>query len=340
MKRQLKRETPKNYSFLDLVAPSYNRVKITPKFDGGGPTMTESMQNSYDPNKEYALDWLQKQMGIDYTNDPMIDESTLGPDFVPDSNYGYTGSTLKLNDPIKNTGIANLPKQNQWDNLVEPLPVERPSEYADPQQAIIGSIKTDFKPADKKTDNKYMPYNINPFTTGLNILNAGLNTVGGMRNMRRINKQENLNSFITQQPEAVYPNKRMLYGDKSMFAEYGGEYSHGGMYPDGGSVYDPDAYVGTLVQYKKGGIYIKPENKGKFTEWAQSHGMSVQEAASHVMANKEKYSSTTVKRANFAKNASKWKHEKGGEYMEGNEYEISGEELERLRSLGYDVEMI
>jgi hypothetical protein len=26
--------------------------------------------------------------------------------------------------------------------------------------------------------------------------------------------------------------------------------------------------------------------------------------------------------------------------MEGNEYEISGEELERLRSLGYDVELI
>jgi hypothetical protein len=26
--------------------------------------------------------------------------------------------------------------------------------------------------------------------------------------------------------------------------------------------------------------------------------------------------------------------------MEGNEYEISGEELDRLRSLGYDIEMI
>jgi hypothetical protein len=26
--------------------------------------------------------------------------------------------------------------------------------------------------------------------------------------------------------------------------------------------------------------------------------------------------------------------------MEGNEYEISGAEVERLRSLGYDIEMI
>jgi hypothetical protein len=165
----------------------------------------------------------------------------------------------------------------------------------------------------QKEKNNYKPYAFNPFTTGLNILNTGLNTIGGMRNMSRMRNQENFNSFITQQPEAIYPNKRMLYGDKSMFAEMGGEYSKGGMYPDGGSVYDPDAYVGQLVQYKKGGIYIKPENKGKFTAWAQSHGMSVQEAASHVMANKEKYSSTTVKRANFAKNASKWKKEKGGE---------------------------
>ena len=66
-------------------------------------------------------------------------------------------------------------------------------------------------------------------------------------------------------------------------------------------------------EYAEGGsIHIKPENKGKFTAWAKSHGMGVQEAASHVMANKDKYSSTIVKRANFAKNASKWKHGDGG----------------------------
>ena len=59
-----------------------------------------------------------------------------------------------------------------------------------------------------------------------------------------------------------------------------------------------------------GKIKIKPENKGKFTAWAKSHGMSVQEAARHVLRNKEKYSSTLIKRANFARNASKW--EEGG----------------------------
>ena len=40
-------------------------------------------------------------------------------------------------------------------------------------------------------------------------------------------------------------------------------------------------------------------------------GMGVQEAASHILANKENYSPAMVKKANFAKNASKW-HAEGG----------------------------
>lgn len=51
-----------------------------------------------------------------------------------------------------------------------------------------------------------------------------------------------------------------------------------------------------------GGINIKPSHRGRFTAWAKSHNMSVQEAASHVMANKGQYDSSVVKMANFAKN--------------------------------------
>ena len=60
------------------------------------------------------------------------------------------------------------------------------------------------------------------------------------------------------------------------------------------------------------GIHIKEKNKGKFTQSAKQHGMGVLEFASHVLSNKDKYSSTLVKRANFARNAKAWKHEKGG----------------------------
>lgn len=63
---------------------------------------------------------------------------------------------------------------------------------------------------------------------------------------------------------------------------------------------------------KKGGIHIKKKNRGKFTESANRAGMGVQEFANHVLANKDKYSPTLVKRANFARNAKKFKHECGG----------------------------
>jgi hypothetical protein len=59
---------------------------------------------------------------------------------------------------------------------------------------------------------------------------------------------------------------------------------------------------------KGGGININPANKGKFTALADSHGKSVQGMASAVMAHKGNYSSTIVKRANFAKNAAGWNH--------------------------------
>ncbi len=65
-------------------------------------------------------------------------------------------------------------------------------------------------------------------------------------------------------------------------------------------------------EYAEGGIHIKPENRGKFTAYAKSHGKGVQEMAAHIMANKEDYSPDVVKRANFAKNAAGWKHEMGG----------------------------
>ena len=64
--------------------------------------------------------------------------------------------------------------------------------------------------------------------------------------------------------------------------------------------------------YGKSGIHIKPENRGKFTASANRAGMGVQAFASKVLANKEKYSPTLVKRANFARNAAKWKHQFGG----------------------------
>lgn len=72
-------------------------------------------------------------------------------------------------------------------------------------------------------------------------------------------------------------------------------------------------YKKFIELFRKGGsIHISPKNKGKFTASAKRAGMSVQEFARHVLANKDKYSTTQIRRANFARNAKKFKHKDGG----------------------------
>ena len=61
-----------------------------------------------------------------------------------------------------------------------------------------------------------------------------------------------------------------------------------------------------------GGIHIDKNKRGTFTAAATKHGMGVQEFASKVLANKEDYSPAMVKKANFARNASRWKKPAGG----------------------------
>lgn len=69
--------------------------------------------------------------------------------------------------------------------------------------------------------------------------------------------------------------------------------------------------LGDILYAEGGGIHIKPSKRGTFTAAAKKHGKGVQEFARQVLANKENYSSAMVKKANFARNASKW-HDGGG----------------------------
>jgi hypothetical protein len=112
--------------------------------------------------------------------------------------------------------------------------------------------------------------------------------------------------------EAFYARHAKNLKNNPYFRAYArATWEEGGVLTDLNTTYIPTEGE-DYMEYAKGGIHIKPENKGKFTAWAKSHGMGVQEAASHVMANKEDYSPTIVKRANFAKNAAGWKHYHGG----------------------------
>lgn len=71
-----------------------------------------------------------------------------------------------------------------------------------------------------------------------------------------------------------------------------------------------EAYYAKKGIMKKGGKWIQKavsKNPGSFTAQAKRAGMSTSSFRDKVLANKEKFSSTTVKRANLAKTLSKMK---------------------------------
>lgn len=94
-------------------------------------------------------------------------------------------------------------------------------------------------------------------------------------------------------------------------------------------MYNIGALGGPL--FKEGGIMIKKENRGKFTKSANRANMGVQEYARHILANKEDYSPTLIKRANFARNFGGRKafggdlNTYGGTYNGGLEYINNGD---------------
>lgn len=98
-------------------------------------------------------------------------------------------------------------------------------------------------------------------------------------------------------------------------------------------------YIG---EYKYGGIHIKPSKRGTFTAAAKRHHMSVQEFARKVLNNRANYSAAMVKKANFARNASKWhKKEFGGDmtkqfYITPNNIYKMGGKVEDKQVLGFD----
>jgi hypothetical protein len=109
-----------------------------------------------------------------------------------------------------------------------------------------------------------------------------------------------------------YPGGGIIKND---IIDYQTDYNYPTMYPGGGMIAGPMmGYENDEFMYAMGGgININPANKGKFTEWAASRGMGVQEAANKVMVNKDKYPTNVVQMANFARNAAKWKKQDGGE---------------------------
>ena len=71
-----------------------------------------------------------------------------------------------------------------------------------------------------------------------------------------------------------------------------------------------------------GGININPAHKGEFTAKAKRHGMGVQQFASYVLAHKDKFPTSTIRQAVFAKNSNTWKKAFGGKLNYGKDKDI------------------
>ncbi len=61
----------------------------------------------------------------------------------------------------------------------------------------------------------------------------------------------------------------------------------------------PNIYFNIIKLYKKGGIYIKPENRGKFNETKKRTGKTTEELT-------HSKNPLTRRRAIFAQNAKRW----------------------------------
>ena len=98
------------------------------------------------------------------------------------------------------------------------------------------------------------------------------------------------------------------------------QYMAGGNLISGGTPMDStNRYAMQDNQYKSGGtIHIKPENRGKFTATKERTGKTTEELT-------HSKNPLTRKRAIFAQNARKWKHEDGGELLTSGGASLGGQ---------------
>lgn len=161
-----------------------------------------------------------------------------------------------------------------------------PASYVYSDSILVPGTKKTFAQASKAVKNKYKMREDDKLSQ--EAMNSELEAL--------MNQQEEVKESMMIADTEKFQNK--------MMAKYGG------LMPDMG--YPVDRNMQPIEMRKGGGIYIKPSKRGTFTAAAKKRGMGVQEFASKVMANKEDYSSAMVKKANFAKNAAKWKKQFGG----------------------------
>ena len=142
----------------------------------------------------------------------------------------------------------------------------------------------------------------NPDAALLHSLNDNAYNYRGYYN-KYPNGDGNAKDHWTDEFKTVY---HPTFSDESIYSGKKSQYNPNGL--KGGS-WIGEIFMSRNWQRNKkenGGIHIAPSKRGTFTAAATKHGMGVQEFAARVLRNKDSYSPAMVKKANFARNASKW----------------------------------
>ena len=144
---------------------------------------------------------------------------------------------------------------------------------------------------------------------GAGLLGGIFGAIGQRRKAKKLAAEYNDRIKVANAAATNNYNTALQNAEDNMFNQNMASY-----YSQGGPL--TMRYTGTMSPFgntfaKGGKIHIKPSKRGTFTAAAKKHGKSVQAFASQVLANKENYSPAMVKKANFARNASKW-HANGG----------------------------
>lgn len=140
---------------------------------------------------------------------------------------------------------------------------------------------------------------------------GSVNHFGPTTRVSNTNRPAKTQDYTTSFAASPFPTNYSTWDSPYSSNSYRNTFEMGGPI-----TYDPTSYLDPNfepIPIAESGIHINPKNKGKFTAAAKRAGMGVQEYAAKVLANKENYSPTLVKRANFARNAAKW-NEYGGQY--------------------------
>lgn len=175
---------------------------------------------SYWPGGEAQGPWPGFKPGVDYWGGLDVNQNPAGPfptNLLP--NWGSPNMTPEQEEIAKRRGqqpqqyyapTANLDTKR----FVEPV--------ATPGQELAPITQEDVD-APKVSPALPAPFSVNPYALPIGLFNYALNSIGGRVNQFQQRKNERMNNFLIQQPETNYFNKRMLYGDKSMFASKGGQ---------------------------------------------------------------------------------------------------------------------